>query len=121
MAKTILVVEDNELLLKLYRTCLSSLGCRIVQARTGADALALARAHRPDLVIMDILLPDASGLEVTRTLKDEDELKDTPVIAVTTQAAAGDDARIRAAGCDAYLSKPINVQSFLDTVGRFLG
>jgi two-component system cell cycle response regulator DivK len=121
MAKTVLIVEDNELNMKLFRDLLEAHGYQTVGTRNGAEAMALARQHRPDLILMDIQLPEVSGLEVTRWLKDDAELKSIPVVAVTAFAMKGDEERIRQGGCEAYLSKPISVAKFIDTVRRFLG
>jgi two-component system cell cycle response regulator DivK len=85
------------------------------------EALDLARKHRPDLILMDIQLPEVSGLEVTKWLKEDDELSHIPVVAVTAFAMKGDEEVIRQGGCEAYISKPISVTSFLDTVRRFIG
>jgi two-component system, cell cycle response regulator DivK len=92
-----------------------------LQTRSGIDALGLARKHRPHLILMDIQLPEVSGLEVTKWLKDDEELRDIPVIAVTAFAMKGDEERIRQGGCEAYISKPISIAAFLDTVRRYLG
>ena len=119
--KTVLIVEDNELNMKLFHDLLDAHGYRTVQTRSGLDALALARTHRPDVILMDIQLPEVSGLEVTRWLKDDDALRDIPVIAVTAFAMKGDEDRIRSGGCQAYISKPISVMTFLETVRRFAG
>ena len=121
MAKTVLIVEDNELNMKLFHDLLDAHGYQTLQTRNGMDALKIARARRPDLILMDIQLPEVSGLEVTRWLKDDEELRDIPVIAVTAFAMKGDEEIIRQGGCEAYISKPISVTSFLDTVRRFLG
>lgn len=121
MAKTVLVVEDNELNMKLFHDLLEAHGYAIVETRNGADVLSLARQHRPDLILMDIQLPEVSGLEVTRWLKDDDELKAIPVIAVTAFAMKGDEERILKGGCEAYLSKPISVAKFLETVRTHIG
>jgi two-component system, cell cycle response regulator DivK len=121
MAKTVLIVEDNELNMKLFHDLLDAHGYRTVQTRSGLDALALARQHRPDVILMDIQLPEVSGLEVTKWLKDDDALREIPVIAVTAFAMKGDEDRIRSGGCQAYISKPISVVTFLETVGRFAG
>ena len=121
MSKTVLIVEDNELNMKLFHDLLDAHGFHTVQTRSGLDALALARKHRPDVILMDIQLPEVSGLEVTRWLKDDDELCRIPVIAVTAFAMKGDEDRIRAGGCQAYISKPISVLTFLETVRRFAG
>lgn len=119
--KTVLIVEDNELNMKLFNDLLEAFGYRTLKAREGAAAIPLARAHNPDLIIMDIQLPDISGLDVTRDLKADADLKDIPVVAVTAFAMRGDEQRIREGGCQAYLSKPISVASFLDTVKKFIG
>ena len=119
--RTVLIVEDNELNMKLFHDLLAAHGYRTIQTRNGFDALELARTHRPDLILMDIQLPEVSGLEVTKWLKEDDELRHIPVIAVTAFAMKGDEERIRSGGCEAYISKPISVLTFLDTVRRFAG
>ncbi len=121
MAKTVLVVEDNELNMKLFHDLLEASGYNIVQTRNGLEAIDLAREHHPDLILMDIQLPEVSGLEVTKWIKEDDELRAIPVIAVTAFAMKGDEERIRQGGCEAYLSKPISVVTFLDTVKAYLG
>lgn len=120
-AKTVLIVEDNELNMKLFHDLLEAHGFGTLQTCSGMEALAIAREHRPDLIIMDIQLPEVSGLEVTKWLKDDDELCTIPVVAVTAYAMKGDEERIREGGCEAYLSKPISVTTFIDTVHRFIG
>ncbi len=121
MAKTVLIVEDNELNMKLFHDLLEAHGYATLEARHGIEALALARKHRPDLILMDIQLPEISGLEVTKQLKDDESLRHIPVVAVTAFAMKGDEERILAGGCEAYLSKPISVGKFIETVRRFLG
>jgi two-component system cell cycle response regulator DivK len=121
MAKTVLIVEDNELNMKLFHDLLDAHGYRTLQTRNGMDALRIARERRPDLILMDIQLPEVSGLEVTRWLKDDEELRDIPVIAVTAFAMKGDEERIRQGGCEAYMSKPISVGKFIETVKAYLG
>jgi len=118
--KTVLIVEDNELNMKLFHDLLEANGYRVLQTRDGLSALDLARHHMPDLIIMDIQLPEVSGIEVTKWLKEDDELKSIPVIAVTAFAMKGDEEKIREGGCEAYISKPISVLSFLQTVDGFL-
>lgn len=120
-AKKILIVEDNELNMKLFHDLLDVNGYDTVQTRNGLDVLDLARTHRPDLILMDIQLPEVSGLDVTRWLKDDADLARIPVIAVTAFAMKGDEERIRMGGCEAYISKPISVVTFLETVRRFIG
>ena len=121
MSKTVLIVEDNELNMKLFHDLLEAHGYQTLQTRTGIEALELARAHHPDLILMDIQLPEVSGLEVTKWIKEDDDLKTIPVIAVTAFAMKGDEERIRQGGCEAYISKPISVVKFLETVRSYLG
>ena len=120
MAKTVLIVEDNELNMKLFHDLLESYGYDTLGTRNGIEALELARTHRPDLILMDIQLPDVSGLEVTKWIKGDPELCRIPVVAVTAFAMNGDEERIRQGGCEAYLSKPISIAKFMETVRRFL-
>lgn len=121
MAKSVLIVEDNELNMKLFNDLLEAQGYDTIQTSNGLEALDLARDHRPDLILMDIQLPEVSGLEVTKWLKEDDELSRIPVIAVTAFAMKGDEERIRRGGCEAYISKPISVMKFLETVKSYLG
>jgi two-component system cell cycle response regulator DivK len=120
-AQSVLIVEDNELNMKLFNDLLVANGYRTIQTRSGFDALDLARKLRPNLIVMDIQLPEVSGLEVTRWLKDDDELCQSPIVAVTAFAMKGDEERIRSGGCEAYISKPISVMSFLETIRKFIG
>ena len=119
--RSVLIVEDNELNMKLFNDLLVAHGYKTIQTRNGFDALELARRHRPDLILMDIQLPEVSGLEVTRWLKDDDSLREIPIVAVTAFAMKGDEERIRSGGCEAYISKPISVMAFLETVRKFIG
>ena len=119
-AKTVLVVEDNELNMKLFHDLLEAHGYNILQTKDGMDALRLAREHKPDLILMDIQLPEVSGLEVTKWIKEDENLKSIPVIAVTAFAMKGDEEKIRNGGCEAYIAKPISVTNFLETVRKFL-
>ena len=121
MTKTVLIVEDNELNMKLFNDLVETRGHTIVQTRSGLEAVDIARRHRPDLILMDIQLPEVSGLEVTQWLKDDDELKHIPVIAITAFAMKGDEEKILRGGCEAYLSKPISVAKFFETIDHFLG
>ena len=120
MAKTVLIVEDNELNMKLFHDLLEAHGYNILQTKDGMEALRLAREHRPDLILMDIQLPEVSGLEVTKWIKEDDNLKAIPVVAVTAFAMKGGEEKIREGGCEAYIAKPISVTNFLETVERFL-
>ena len=118
--KTVLIVEDNELNMKLFHDLLDAHGYRTLQTREGMEALEIARKERPDLILMDIQLPEISGLEITKWIKEDDNLRHIPVIAVTAFAMKGDEEKIRDGGCEAYIAKPISVSLFLDTVKKFL-
>ena len=120
MAKRILIVEDNELNMKLFHDLLEARGYETIQTRDGIDALKIVRSEKPDLILMDIQLPEVSGLEVTKWLKEDDEFKSIPIIAVTAFAMKGDEEKIRAGGCEAYISKPISISSFFETIEKFL-
>ncbi len=119
MAK-ILVVEDNALNIKLFCDLLTAHGHETEPVTDSRDALEAARAFKPDLVITDIQLPYVTGIELMEMLRADEELKDVPIMAVTAYAAAGDDERIRAAGAQAYVSKPISVMRFAETVDQLL-
>jgi two-component system cell cycle response regulator DivK len=119
MAKTVLIVEDNELNMKLFNDLLEAHGYVTLKTADGIQAIELARQHRPNLILMDIQLPEVSGLDVTRWLKEDEDLKSIPVVAVTAFAMKGDEERIRRGGCEAYLSKPISVAKFLETVRTY--
>ncbi len=121
MTKTVLIVEDNELNMKLFHDLLEAHGYNTLETKDGREALKLARQHHPDLILMDIQLPEVSGLEVTKWIKEDESLKAIPVIAVTAFAMKGDEEKIREGGCEAYLAKPISVSNFLETVAKFLG
>ena len=118
--KCVLIVEDNELNMKLFHDLLEAYGYATLQTKDGMEALKLAREHRPDLILMDIQLPEVSGLEVTKWIKEDEELKSIPIIAVTAFAMKGDEEKIREGGCEDYLAKPISVTKFLQAVQRFL-
>ena len=120
MPKKVLIVEDNELNMKLFNDLLEAHGYETLQTKDGFKALELAREHTPDLILMDIQLPEVSGLEVTKWLKDDETLSAIPIVAVTAFAMKGDEERIREGGCEAYLSKPITVTTFIETVRQFL-
>ena len=118
--KKVLIVEDNDLNMKLFNDLLVAHGYGTLQTKDGTEALALARQYHPDLILMDIQLPEVSGLQVTQWIKSDDVLRSIPVIAVTAFAMKGDEEKIRDGGCEAYIAKPISVSSFLKTVERFL-
>lgn len=106
--------------MKLFHDLLEAHDIMTVQTREGKNVLDLAREHQPDLIIMDIQLPEISGLEITRMLKDDEELRNIPVIAVTAFAMKGDEQKIREGGCESYISKPISVVTFMDTIQGYL-
>ena len=118
--KTVLIVEDNELNMKLFHDLLEAHGYETLQTRDGLEALKIARQRQPDLILMDIQLPEVSGLEVAKWIKEDENLKAIPIIAVTAFAMKGDEEKIREGGCEAYIAKPISVAKFLETVERFL-
>ncbi|MCB2107070.1 MAG: response regulator [Rhodobacteraceae bacterium] len=120
MPKTILIVEDNELNMKLFNDLLQAHGYNTLQTHDGRDVMEMTRRLRPDLILMDIQLPEISGLEIAKMLKADDDLKSIPVVAVTAFAMRGDEQKIRSGGCDGYIAKPISVASFLQTVSKFL-
>ena len=119
-AKQVLIVEDNELNMKLFHDLLEAHGYVTLQTKDGMEALRLAREHHPDLILMDIQLPEVSGLEVTKWIKEDDDLRTIPIIAVTAFAMKGDEEKIRESGCEDYLAKPISVGKFLEAVQRYL-
>ena len=120
MGQKILVVEDNELNLKLFCDLLGAHGYEAEPVRDGREALERARAFAPDLVVMDIQMPHISGLELIEQMKADDELRRTPIMAVTAYAARGDEERIRDAGAEGYVSKPISVVRFVEAVRALL-
>ncbi len=117
--KTVLVVEDHDLNRKLFHDVLEAHGYNVLQAKDGMEGWRIAREHRPDLIVMDIQLPEVSGLEVTKWLKEDESLKSIPVVVVTAFAMKGDEEKIREGGCEAYMVKPISISNFLWTVERF--
>ena len=115
----ILIVEDNEKNMKLFRDVLLAAGYRTLEATTGEEAVAVATEHSPDLVLMDIQLPDIDGVEALGRLRADDQTASLPVLALTAQAMEGDRERFLAAGFDGYLSKPVNIAEFVATVARY--
>lgn len=120
MSKTILIVEDNELNMKLFQDLLEAHGYKTLQSRTGNDAFRVAKESNPDLILMDIQLPEVSGLEVTRWIKSDESIKHIPVVAVTAFAMKGDEQKILEGGCQDYIAKPISVANFLEVVEKHL-
>ncbi len=120
-AKKVLVVEDNELNMKLFCDLLDAFGFQTVESRDGLKAVDLAREHKPDLIIMDIQLPEVSGLDLTRWIKDDAVIRDIPIMAVTAFAMRQDERLVREAGCEAYMSKPIQMSAFINEVKKLTG
>jgi two-component system cell cycle response regulator DivK len=120
MTKRILVVEDTEDNRQIIRDLLTSVGYELLEAVNGEDGVAMAKQHRPDLILMDIQLPVLDGYEATRRIKAVPELARIPIIAVTSYALAGDEAKTRAAGCDAYIAKPFSPRQLLAKVRELL-
>lgn len=120
MKKKVMIVEDNELNMKLFDDLLGAHGYETIKTRDGTKVLDMARANRPDLIVMDIQLPEVSGLDVTKWLKADADLKSIPVIAVTAFAMKGDEEKIRQGGCEDYVSKPISIIDFMKVVQKYL-
>ncbi len=117
--KLVLIVEDNDLNLKLFRDLLEAHSYTVVETRSGLEVPELVRKHRPDIIIMDIQLPQISGIDIIRSLKGDRDMRNIPVIAVTAFAMQDDEDNIMASGCEAYLAKPISIESFVDTVQKY--
>jgi two-component system, cell cycle response regulator DivK len=117
----ILVVEDQEDNRKIVRDLLTSVGYELIEAVNGEEGVRLAEQHRPDLVLMDIQLPIVDGYEATRRIKAQPELRGIPIIAVTSYALSGDDAKALEAGCDAYVAKPFSPRALLAKIREYLG
>jgi two-component system cell cycle response regulator DivK len=118
--KIVLVVEDNAANMKLCHALQDAHGYMVLQATDGKEGLRMAREHRPDLILMDIQLPDISGLEVTKRLKEDETLKSIPVVAVSAFATVGDEEKFLDGGCDAYIPKPITISGLLQIAEHFL-
>jgi two-component system, cell cycle response regulator DivK len=118
-ARKVLIVEDNELNMKLFNDLLEAHGYTTLQTKDGLDTLHIARLHRPDLILMDIQLPKVSGLEITKWLKADEELRGIPVLAVTAFAMRGDKEKIRQGGCEGYIAKPISIAGFMQAVEHY--
>jgi two-component system, cell cycle response regulator DivK len=118
--KRILVVEDNALNLELVREILTDEGYEVLEAADGAAGVAIATSERPALILMDLQLPELDGLEAVRILRADPRLADIPILAVTAHAMKGDDEKARAAGCDGFITKPIQVRDFAAKVAEFL-
>lgn len=120
MSKTILVVEDQADNRKILRDLLTNSGFEVLEALDGAEGIRLAQSQQPDLILMDIQLPGIDGYEATRTIKDDKNLNDIPIIVVTSYALSGDEKKAYEAGCDAYVAKPYSPRQLLSMVKEFL-
>ena len=120
MSKCILLIEDQEDNRRIVRDLLTSVGYDLIEALTGEDGVALAERHRPDLILMDVLLPGLNGYDATRLIKAKPDLQQIPIIAVTSYALSGDDIRALEAGCDAYIAKPFSPRELLAKIREFL-
>ena len=119
--KTVLIVEDNEDNRLIYAAMLEHIGYRVLQAVNGAEGVALARTEHPDLILMDISMPVMDGHQATRTLKADPHLRTIPVLAVTAHAMVTDEELAYAAGCDGYITKPVEPQAIRVLVERWIG
>jgi two-component system, cell cycle response regulator DivK len=120
MSKRILMVEDTEDNRQIIRDLMESVGYDLMEAADGAAGVAMAAEHRPDLILMDIQLPVMDGYEASRRIKADPELSHIPIIAVTSYALSGDEAKTRAAGCDGYVAKPFSPRQLLAKMNEFL-
>jgi two-component system cell cycle response regulator DivK len=120
MAKVVLIVEDETKNLKLFRDLLQRFGYATIEATDGEQGVELAKANKPDLILMDIMMPKMNGLEATRILKADITTKNIPIVALTSYAMKGDKERILEVGCDGYIAKPVDIQELLKTVGEYL-
>ncbi|MCP5195665.1 MAG: response regulator [Gammaproteobacteria bacterium] len=120
MNPVVLIIEDNEINMKLFRSLLNKGNYRVIEAIDAENGINLARAYKPDLILMDIQLPNMDGLQATRLIKQETTLKHIPILALTSHAMVGDDEKARNAGCDGYITKPINTRTFLNEISRFI-
>jgi two-component system, cell cycle response regulator DivK len=120
MSIRILVIEDNEDNRQIIRDLLTSLDCELIEAVNGVEGVAMAQSHRPDLILMDIQLPEMDGYEATRQIRTIPELAHVPIIAVTSYALSGDEAKARDAGCNGYVAKPFSPRELLTKICEFL-
>lgn len=117
----ILIVEDNDLNMKLFCDLLEAHSYQPLQTKDGMEAIAIAKRSQPKLILMDIQLPEVSGLEITQIIKSDPLTSQIPIVAITAFAMKGDEEKVRSAGCEGYISKPISVKSFIETVKQFAG
>jgi two-component system cell cycle response regulator DivK len=117
---TVLVIEDNEMDMKLFRALIEISGCKILEAKDAETGLEIALEHCPNLILMDLRLPGLDGFETSRLMKEHETLANIPIILITSYAADGDEQRAKKAGCAAFITKPLDTRSFLRTIARFL-
>jgi CheY-like chemotaxis protein len=117
---TVLVIEDNELNMKLVRNLLKLRNLRMIEAVSAEEGIEMARLHKPDMILMDIQLPGMDGLAATKIIKQDAELMNIPVVALTSYAMQGDEENALGAGCSGYISKPIDTKTFIETISRYL-
>ena len=117
---TVLITEDNPKNRKVFKDILHVHGYKSIEAVDGEEGYRMAKEHKPDLIVMDVQLPRVDGYEVTRRLKSEDDTKDIPIIIVTSFAMVGEENEARAAGCNDYITKPINIHQFVETIKKYL-
>lgn len=120
MRKKVMIIEDNELNMKLFRDLVELSGYDVVELRSGSHAMEVALAEKPSLLVLDIQLPEISGIEIIKYFKANEQLKSIPIIAVTAFAMAKDEESIKAAGCEYYMSKPINIANFQSVLKSYL-
>ncbi len=121
MSKRVLVVEDHEDNMRIMNDMLTSAGYEVIKAVTGHEGVAMAGSDKPDLILMDVMLPGLDGYEATRRIKDDDALRHIPVIAVTSYALDGEEGKAEEAGCDAYFAKPVSPRALLAKIREFIG
>ena len=118
--QTILIIEDNELNMKLIRALLAMGNYKIIEATDAESGIQMAYEHRPDLILIDIQLPGMDGLEATKIISNDGDLKDIPIMALTSYAMEGDEKNAKKAGCAEYITKPIDTKKFLEKIGEYL-
>ena len=118
--KTILIIEDNELNMKLFRSLLQLQKYKVIEAENAEKGIQLTREHQPDLILMDIQLPGMDGLRATEMISTDEDLKDIPILALTSYAMEGDKEKALAAGCVGYIAKPIDTRSFSKIIAKYI-
>ncbi len=121
MSKRVLVVEDQEDIMRIMNVALASAGYEVIKAVTGHEGVTMAESHKPDLILMDVMLPGLDGYQATRRIKDSAALRHIPVIAVTSSALDGEESKAEEAGCDAYFAKPVSPRALLAKIREYIG